>query len=168
MEVKINLNVESAIDRSIGFTQDEYSTDDHLVEPFVGSTINQSTCLGQQIPSEEKLDLPLTTEFEFISPQAVLIKGTRVGIEIVIEKFLDDASPKEIQQHHPHLTLKQIYAAITYYLFNKDAIDAYVEAGRKRVEAAYEAQRKNPSPGVKRLMEIRAQRETQGMQFCEE
>ena len=31
--------------------------------------------------------------FEFISPEAIQIKGTRVGIEIVIEKFLDGASP---------------------------------------------------------------------------
>ena len=83
----------------------------------------------------------------------------------MIEKFLDGESPKEIQRHHPHLTLKQIYATIAYYLLNKEVIDAYVEAGRRRVEAAYEAQRKNPSPGVKRLMKIKAQREFQGMQY---
>ena len=35
----------------------------------------------------------------------------QVGIEIVIEKYLM-ASPVEIQEHHPHLTLKQIYAQL--------------------------------------------------------
>ena len=111
--------------------------------------------------------MELANAFEFINPETIRIKGTRVGIEIVIEKFLDGANPKEIQWHYPHLTLKQIYATITYYLYNKDAIDAYVEAGHKRVESAYEAQRKNPPPGVKRLMKIKAQREAQGTQFRE-
>ena len=98
--------------------------------------------------------MELANVFEFINPETIRIKGTRVGIEIVIEEFLGGANPKEIQRHYPHLTLKQIYATIAYYLLNKEVIDAYIEAGHKRVEAAYEAQRKNPSPGVKRLMEI--------------
>lgn len=112
--------------------------------------------------------MKLENIFEFINPETIRIKGTRVGIEIVIEKFLDSASPKEIQRHYPHLTLKQIYATITYYLLNKERIDVYIEAGHKRIEAAYEAQRRNPSPGVKRLMKIKAQREAQGVHFRKE
>lgn len=107
--------------------------------------------------------MELASIFEFVNPETVRIKGTRVGIEIVIEKFLDGASPKEIQGHYPHLTLKQIYATITYYLFNKNTVDGYIEAGYKRMEAAYEAQRKNPPPGVKRLMKIKAQQEAEKM-----
>ena len=103
----------------------------------------------------------LTSTFEFISPASIRINGTRVGIEIVIEKFLDGASPEEIRRHHPHLTLKHIYGTITYYLFNKEKIDAYIETGRKQAEAAYEEQRKNPSAGVTRLMKIKAQRKSQ-------
>ena len=48
---------------------------------------------------------------------------------------------------------------ITYYLFNKAKIDAYIKAGIEWAEAAYEEQRKNPPPGIKRLMKIKAQRE---------
>ena len=55
----------------------------------------------------------LTSIFEFISPESIRIKGTQVGIEIVIEKILDGANPDEIRRHYPHLTLKQIYGAIT-------------------------------------------------------
>ena len=102
--------------------------------------------------------MELASIFEFINPETIRIKGTRVGIEIVIEKFLEGENPKEIQRHYPHLTLKQIYSAIAYYLLNKEAIDTYIEVGRKQVEAAYEAQRRNPSPGIKRLMKIKAQR----------
>ena len=112
--------------------------------------------------------MDLTRLFEFISSESIRIKGTRVGIEIVIEKFLDGESPEEIRRHHPHLTLKQIYGTITYYLFNREAIDAYIETGRKQVEAAYDEQRKNPSPGVARLMKIKAQREASQSQLREE
>ena len=106
--------------------------------------------------------MELANTFEFISPETIRIKGTRVGIEVVIEKFLEGASPEEIRRHHPHLTLKQIYATITYYLFNQEQIDAYIKAGHIRVEDAYEKQCQNPSPGVKRLIEIKEQREASG------
>ena len=112
--------------------------------------------------------MELADTFEFISPETIQIKGTRVGIEVVIEKFLEGASPEEIQRHHPHLTFKQIYATITCYLFNQERVDAYIKAGRKRVEAAYEEQRKNPSLGVKRLIKIKEQREASGLQSREE
>ena len=102
--------------------------------------------------------MDLTGIFEFVSPELIRIKGTRVDIEIVIEKYLNGASPEEIRRHHPHLTLKHIYGTITYYLFNKEKIDAYIETRRKQAEATYEEQRKNPSAGVKRLMKIKAQR----------
>ncbi len=52
--------------------------------------------------------MELASTFDFVNPETIRIKGTRVGIEIVIEKFLDGASPKEIQGHYPHLTLRQI------------------------------------------------------------
>ena len=112
--------------------------------------------------------MQLTSLFDFISPKLIRIKGTRVGIEIVIEKFLDGTSPAEIRRQHPHLTLKQIYGTITYYLFNKDPIDAYIEAGRKQAEEAYDEQRKNPPPGVARLMKIKAQRKASQLQFHDE
>jgi uncharacterized protein (DUF433 family) len=133
--------------------------------------MNANATIGGGVMKREKAEanpnlmekngiVELANTFEFISPEAIRIKGTRVGIEIVIEKFLDDASPDEIRRHHPHLSLKQIYATITYYLFNRERIDAYIKAGRKRVEAAYEEQRRSPSSGVKRLMKIKGQRET--------
>ena len=36
-------------------------------------------------------------------------------------------------------------------------MEAYIEAGRKADEAAYQEQLKNPSPGVARLMKIAAE-----------
>ena len=95
--------------------------------------------------------------FEFISPNAIRIKGTRIGIEIVIERFLDGESPEEIRRHHPHLTPLQIYGSITYYLLNKEVLDACLKAGWEQAEATYQEQLRNPSPGVVRLMKIAAE-----------
>ena len=123
-------------------------------------------CEGALIPPDNIV--ALTAPLEVVSSKAIRIKGTRIGIEIVIEKYLDGETPREIQGHHPHLTLKQIYATITYYLFNKAKIDAYIKAGVERAEAAYEEQRKNPSPGIKRLMKLQAQREAALLQSRKE
>lgn len=105
----------------------------------------------------ESGNLNIRDLFEFISSEAIRIKGTRVGIEIVIARFLDDESPEEIRRHHPHLTPLQIYGSITYYLLNKEVLDAYLKAGWEQAEAAYQEQLKNPSPGVARLMKISAE-----------
>ena len=103
--------------------------------------------------TKEKI-LNIRDMFEFISPEAIRIKGTRVGIEIVIERFLDSDSPEEIRRHHPTLTPTEIYASITYYLLNREKMDAYIEAGHEEADAAFQKQRENPSPGIARLMKI--------------
>ncbi len=111
---------------------------------------------------EKEDPLKLENMFEFINPTAIRIKGTRVGIEIVIEQFLAGADPREIQRLYPNLTLEQIYVTITYYLLNKKKIDVYIAEGIKQAEAAYAEQLKNPSPGVERLMKIKAELKAQG------
>ena len=47
--------------------------------------------------------MELANIFEFINSETIRIKGTRVGIEIVIEKFLDGESSKDIQRHYPQM-----------------------------------------------------------------
>jgi len=111
---------------------------------------------------EKEDPVKLEDMFEFINPTAIRIKGTRVGIEIVIEQFLAGADPREIQRLYPNLTLEQIYVTITYYLLNKEKIDTYIAEGIKQAETAYGEQQKNPSPGVERLMKIKAELEAQG------
>ncbi|MBM3242555.1 DUF433 domain-containing protein [Candidatus Poribacteria bacterium] len=103
--------------------------------------------------------MELESNFEFINSDTIRIKGTRVGIEVVIKNYLAGANPEQIVEDYPALTLKQVYATITYYLFNQGKLDAYVKAGRERVEAAWLEQRRNPPPGVKRLFELQTQRE---------
>ena len=104
--------------------------------------------------------MQLETMFEFRdNNQDIRIKGTRIGIEIIIEDFLDGASPEEMLIRYPNLSLLQIYATITYYLANREEIDAYIEAGWQELEKAARARDENPSAVVKRLRKIK---QTQG------
>ena len=63
--------------------------------------------------------------FDFLSPDDIRIKGHRIGIDNVIDYYLQGLKPEQIQDHFPSLNLEQIYATITYYLYNKEKIDAY-------------------------------------------
>ncbi|MCB9020468.1 MAG: hypothetical protein H6546_09065, partial [Chitinophagales bacterium] len=48
-----------------------------------------------------------------------------------------------------------VYAAITYYLVNQQAIDAYLANRRQRSEQAYAEWAANPSPIIERLRAFR-------------
>ena len=85
---------------------------------------------------------------DFLGPDDIRIKGTRVGIETVIRAFSDGHSPEMIQQTYPTLTLEQVYAVITYYLQHRSELDDYV----RRLDAwAYQQrakQQENDPPEV--------------------
>ncbi len=69
---------------------------------------------------------------------ALRIAGTRISLDSVVYAFRDGQTPESIVQSFPLLTLEQVYGAITYYLANREAVDAYLEQG----EADYEELRK--------------------------
>lgn len=99
--------------------------------------------------------MDLENYFEFLSSQDIRLKGTRIGIEIVIEDFLEGASPEEIAIRYPNLSLEQIYATITYYLANREKIDQYIVAGWQEIEKAAQAQAENPPAFIKRLRQLK-------------
>lgn len=74
--------------------------------------------------------------FDFQRPDDIRLKGTRIGIETILDDFLHRArTPDEIVQLYPSLTLEQVYATILYYLHNKDEVSGYLkewfEAGER-------------------------------------
>ena len=97
--------------------------------------------------------------FDFLSPEDIRIKGTRIGVEIVIDDYLNGASPEEIAARYRTLSLEQVYAAILYYLHHQEQVEAYLEAWRQHVERDWQEQQCHPSEFVLRLQErIRHQR----------
>ena len=99
--------------------------------------------------------MQLENYLDFLSDQDIRIEGTRIGIETVLEDFLEGASPEEIVVRYPNLTLEQIYAVITYYLANRAEIDAYMAEGRRMIEEAAQMQDKNPPAVILRLRRLK-------------
>jgi len=97
--------------------------------------------------------MKLESYFEFIGEDAIRIAGTRVGIETVLRDYQEGASPEEIALRYPTLSLEQIHATITYYLANREQVEAYLERVRQRQEEAWLEQQRHPSEFVRSLRE---------------
>jgi uncharacterized protein (DUF433 family) len=108
----------------------------------------------------------LNDYFDFLDNDDIRIKGTRVGIETVLDDYLNASSPEEISIRYPTLTLEQVYATITYYLHNKKEIDNYLERWLNYSEESWKEQLNNPTPAVKRLTEIKMQRHLKAKALC--
>ena len=59
---------------------------------------------------------------------------TRVRLDTVIGAFNAGCSPEEILLKYPSLDLTDIYAVITYYLWHRPEVDAYLEDRRRAAE----------------------------------
>ena len=64
----------------------------------------------------------------------IRVENTRVTLDTVVYAFRDGATAEEIAEWFPAVSLSAVYAAITFYLQNRTAIDAYLE--RRQTEAA--------------------------------
>jgi len=55
------------------------------------------------------------------------IAGTRISLDSVIHPFKNGASPEGIMRSFPMIgSLEKVYGAITFYLANKEAVEAYL------------------------------------------
>ncbi len=88
----------------------------------------------------------------------IRIRGTRIGIEFVIELYKRHMTPEQIAVHFGcPLDPVQVYATITYYLSNKESVESYLARGEilfRANHAAYQA--KHPSPVDTRLRALKA------------
>jgi uncharacterized protein (DUF433 family) len=91
--------------------------------------------------------------FDFLGPNEIRIKGTRVGIEFVLQAYLEGASPEEIVLRYPTLSLEQVHAAITYYLGHQNAMRDYLARWWQEAEEAWREQQHHPSDFVRTLRE---------------
>ena len=102
--------------------------------------------------------MQLEDYLDFVNPDIIRLKGHRIGIEHVVERYRDGYSPEQIAQEFPGLSLEQVYATITYYLHNKVEVDAYLaRLDAATVQRMRQADAEEP-PVVKRLRALRAQR----------
>ena len=86
------------------------------------------------------------------------VGGTRVRLETIINAFKSGNTAEEILLKYPSLNLTDIYAVITYYLWSRAEVEAYLEERRRLEEAVrQENETRFPSAGIReRLLARRA------------
>lgn len=67
------------------------------------------------------------------------IGKTRVSLDSIITAFNQGATPEQIVYDFDTLTLAEVYAAISYYLQNRETVDAYLAKRAKQNEKLREA-----------------------------
>lgn len=82
--------------------------------------------------------MELEAYLDFLGRDDIRIRGTRIGIEYLLSAYQEGAGPEEIVLRYPTLTLEQVHAAITYYLHNRAAMEAYLHRWREEGEAAWQ------------------------------
>src|SRR5438132_6477099 len=89
---------------------------------------------------EETISVPLTeTEFGTIR-----IKGTRVSLDSIVHHFKLGATAEQIVQNFPSLSLEDAYAAITYYLTHREAVEKYLQQQEAEADAFQQQMESNP------------------------
>jgi uncharacterized protein (DUF433 family) len=66
------------------------------------------------------------------------VVGTRVSLETIIEDYNNGASPEDMVLSYSSLNLADVHAVITYYLRNKQDVDAYVQQQKHRAKETRE------------------------------
>ena len=59
-----------------------------------------------------------------------IIVGTRTPVRAVVEMWRQGLPPEAIPSHLPHLTLAQIFDALSYYSDHRDQIHVFIERNR--------------------------------------
>lgn len=98
--------------------------------------------------------------FNFLAPDDIRIKGSRIGIETVLYDYIyRSRTPEEIAQTYTSITLEQVYATILYYLHNKESVSNYMADWLEWGHQQRKAQEMNPSPAIIRIRKIKQQKE---------
>lgn len=59
-----------------------------------------------------------------------IIRGTRTPVRAIVETWRMGTAPEAILMHLPHLTLAQVFNALSYYSDHQDEINAHIERNR--------------------------------------
>ncbi|MEG3848836.1 DUF433 domain-containing protein [Microcoleus sp. herbarium19] len=106
--------------------------------------------------------MQLEDYFDFLAPNDIRIKGTRVGIETVLYDFIHrKRTPEEIAQSYRTITLEQIYVTIVYYLHNPENVSKYLADWMEFGHQQRKLQELNPPPALVWLrQELAKQKQT--------
>lgn len=66
---------------------------------------------------------------------AIRVGETRVLLDLVIHEFHNGATPEEIVESYDALSLGDVYSVLSYYLRNREAMDAYLRGRESEAQA---------------------------------
>lgn len=94
--------------------------------------------------------------FDFLAPDDIRIKGTRIGIESILYEYIHrEKSPEEIRKLFPELELEQIYATLLYYFQHRNEMENYLADWLEFGRRVRTSQKRNP-PSV--ILKLRAKK----------
>lgn len=79
--------------------------------------------------STKALSRYVTSNSEILSGEPI-ITGTRTSVRAIVGLWRLGIMPEEILNHLPHLTLAQIFDALSFYLDHQAEINEYIEQNR--------------------------------------
>lgn len=59
-----------------------------------------------------------------------ILKGTRTPVRAIVELWRMGIAPEEIPRRLPHLTLAQVFDALSYYSDHQDEVNTSIERNR--------------------------------------
>ncbi len=73
--------------------------------------------------------LYVTSSDQILSGEPI-IRGTRTPVRAIVELWRQGSQPEDICRYLPHLTLAQVFDALSYYSDHQDEINAHIECNR--------------------------------------
>lgn len=71
--------------------------------------------------------MQLEDYFNFLTPNNIRLKATRIGIETILYDYIYHAKiPEKMAKIYSSLSLEQVYATILYYLHEQEKITNYL------------------------------------------
>ncbi len=99
------------------------------------------------------MQFPMPAQTIPLSPNidgTILVAGTRVPLEALINAFQQGATAETIAEQYSSLDLADVYAVIGYYLRNQEEVEAYLDQQRQQAQAVRaENERRFPSVGLR-------------------
>jgi uncharacterized protein (DUF433 family) len=71
----------------------------------------------------------IVTDHAILSGEPI-ISGTRTPVRAIVELWRQGVAPESIPSRLPHLTLAQVFDALSYYSDHQDEINTYIERNR--------------------------------------
>lgn len=84
-------------------------------------------------------ELPLTVQEPPLvlaeGGEVVRVAGTRIPLETVVGEYLGGMTAENIVENYTTLRLADVYAVLSFYLNNRQAVDTYIAQQNERAEA---------------------------------